>query len=68
MSGLQFNNTLFAMRILCPAMFAVCVGAGYFSYQNSLVLLFGINCFLAAVNLMLTWFEWTVLQPRRSHV
>lgn len=60
---MRYNTVLQRMRIFCPLAFMFSLGTAWLNYEVDQTLMFGVCCFCAGVNLMLTWIEWRVLKP-----
>lgn len=63
-----WKASLWFMRIACPLAMVAALVVAAFAWSRGLYFTFGIDLFLAGINLVLTWVQWRVLPtnlPRR---
>lgn len=53
------------MRIASPLTALACIVVGGFAWARGLYFLAVVDAFLLGVNVMLTWAQWFIFQPRR---
>ena len=62
--AVTWNRTLWMLRVSCPLVFFAAIALAYFAWHRELYFVFGVNMFLAGFNIVLSWVQWVIFQPK----